>query len=238
MGVWTHENGSIRPSSVLFHADQLYKALVETTATTASDPAEESFVQKISYDILKFLNKLVRASKCYPALCDFSGFFTKLMPLCGDKLEDRVQAECELIEALVAIGPSKDDIPAFDPFSIFVANPFCLGEGYISFVTHRAEHVFEAARLEPCNERRLEMRKRLRLLDSSLSSSAIAERETAIGLFNEESSFADRAKLMVSTGLQHAAGIAIAWGLCGTMGCTGLLFQEASPSFKKIQFDN
>ena len=42
---------------------------------------------------------------------------------------------------------------------------------------------------------------------------------------------------MVSTGLQHAAVIAIAWDRFGTMGCIAMLFQEASPSFKTIRFD-
>ena len=44
------------------------------------------------------------------------------MPFCGDLLEASKKVECELIEALVAIGPKSDDTLATDGFSIFVGN--------------------------------------------------------------------------------------------------------------------
>ena len=204
------------------------------TSSAAGDGAEEGHVHKIAYDILRFLANLVRDQPCYPALCDFVGFFTKLMPLCGDRLEKKVQEECELIEALAAISASSDALPDFDIFSIFVANPFCIGRCYISFVIYRAQRVFEAARLEKDHVLRVAMLIGLRLLDSSLPANIIDERETAISLFNTKETISDRAKIMASTGLHHAAVIAVAWDPSGPMGCIAMLLQESPPPFKRV----
>ena len=76
-GVWTHAKDAIRPSSVLFGTEELYKALLDIIASSRADPAELKFVQGICHNIFKFLSKLVRTSDCYPAICDVSGFFTK-----------------------------------------------------------------------------------------------------------------------------------------------------------------
>ena len=139
-----------------------------------------------------------------------------------------------MIEALAAISASSDALPDFDIFSIFVANPFCIGRCYISFVIHRAQRVFEAARQEKNHDLRVAMLIGLRLLDSSLPAHLIDERETAISLFNPRDTISDRAKFMASAGLHQAAVIAMAWDPSGTMGCIAMLWQESPPPFKRV----
>ena len=112
-----------------------------------------------------------------------------------------------------------------------MTNPFYASECFKSFASHNAVAIIAVAKGNVSNQRRMELLGQLKGMSASLEPGMLATVQVASVIFNDDTSYEDRATFMFSTSQQHAATVAAEWAPTTVVGAVGKLLLPVTPSF-------
>ena len=241
--VWVAAN-ALNNNSVYFWAQETVGTLEEMVR----DAGHSNNKSKSEAVVLKFVHyflSLAQNAEVYPDWCSFKGLFPRLIAAGGPAIPAKTADEAVLLERLAATKVDSDEPVDTSRTTALSRAHFFNTPLYRSFVLNRANRAVEMARTAATGATRtaaLLPWKSSQSLPSELSQTI----DTALNLFNEQSSYADRIVYMLDgraededksdTSFNPLMKMALHWDPTGPMGVAARICQ-ATPDLADVSYD-